>query len=55
MYTGDANTPVHAKAALLAGCEHKVTQGFTSRDMDAAKLVILGALGSDLMKSLLPS
>lgn len=45
-HTWDANTPVQAKTALLAVCEQKVTQGFTSRDTDAVQLLILGALGS---------
>ena len=37
---------MHAKAALLAACEQKVTRGFTSRDTSAGQVLILGALGS---------
>lgn len=46
VYSRDANTPVHAKKALLAACEQTVTQGLPSRDTESEQLLILGALGS---------
>lgn len=44
--TRDTKPPVHAKTALLAACEQKVTQGFTSRDTEAVQLLIMGAVGT---------